>query len=73
MLKVIVLTTLSIVIENLPAASVSPPLRLFFRVMLTFCKGAWVAESITFPMIIFVCAELNLANETAISNMVMRL
>jgi hypothetical protein len=41
--------------------------------MLTFCKGARVAESTTVPMIVFVCAELNMANKTVINNMVMRL
>ena len=71
MLNVIVLTILSTVIENLPAASVSEPLGLFLRVMLTFCKGVWVDESDTLPVINFVCAELNRTNDKAINNMVM--
>ena len=68
-----VVTFLPTVIENFPEASVSPPLGLLFSVILTFCKGVCVAESATFPVMVFDCAELNLTNKTAISNMVMRL
>jgi hypothetical protein len=66
-------TILSTVIENLPAVSVSPPLGLLLKVILTFCNGTPVAESTTLPIIVFVCAELNWANKTAITNMVMHL
>src|SRR5450432_210726 len=70
MLKVIVLTALSTIIENLPAALVSPPLVLLLKVILTFCKGAWVVESATCPMIILVWAAPNLVHKTAITHMV---
>ena len=61
---------------NLPDGPVTePPLEvptLSFRVMLTFCRGVWVSESITVPVMTLVCAVRSWAVRIKARNMVMR-
>lgn len=70
MLKVIVLATGSAEIEKLPDASVSPPFGLFLKVMLTFCSGERVTESITKPVMVLVWAAINPGKATTKNNMI---
>lgn len=73
MLKVIVRAFLSTMIEKLPFESVNPPTGLFFTEMLAYCSGAWVAESVIFPVMSLLWAAPNLVKEKAIINMEMDL